>query len=79
MTNRNDVHDRMTTAPASQPGRLSGESDADYWRRKFEAAAFVRGEREAELLDIKGPCRVSACRLHYAHSGPCDIAAGVRR
>ena len=28
--------------------------------------------REGELLDLKGPCRNSSCRLHYAHSGPCE-------
>ncbi len=40
------------------------------------AARFVRAERERELLELKGPCSGAAgqkCRLHYAHSGPCDI------
>jgi len=32
----------------------------------------VLAERERELLGIKGPCSNAQCRLHYAHSGPCD-------
>lgn len=32
----------------------------------------VLADRERELLEIKGPCSSSECRLHYAHSGPCD-------
>jgi hypothetical protein len=34
---------------------------------------WVLADRERELLEIKGPCSVRRCRLHYAHSGPCDI------
>ncbi len=68
MTNRRDVPDRMVTAP-----RLAAPSGSCC------SARTVLRDREAELLDLKGPCRVSACRLHYAHSGPCDIAAGARR
>jgi hypothetical protein len=33
--------------------------------------------RERELLELKGPCRTKGCRLHYAHSGPCDVKAGA--
>lgn len=40
---------------------------------KLEAARFVCQVREKELLDLKGPCSNDRCRLHYAHSGPCDI------
>ena len=36
------------------------------------AAHAVLADRERELLDLKGPCSNSRCRLHYAHSGPCD-------
>jgi hypothetical protein len=36
------------------------------------AAKFVLAERERELLELKGPCSSTRCRLHYAHSGPCD-------
>lgn len=38
-----------------------------------EAARFVCAERERELLELKGPCSTKSCRLHYAHSGPCDL------
>lgn len=38
---------------------------------KLGAAKAVLADRERELLELKGPC--STCRLHYAHSGPCDI------
>jgi hypothetical protein len=34
---------------------------------------LVLADRERELLEIKGPCSNSGCRLHYAHSGPCDM------
>lgn len=41
------------------------------------ATRAVLAERERELLELKGPCSggeigVGPCRLHYAHSGPCD-------
>ena len=36
------------------------------------AAKAVLADRERELLELKGPCTTKACRLHYAHSGPCD-------
>lgn len=39
----------------------------------LSAARLVVAERERELLEIKGPCSTARCRLHYAHSGPCDI------
>jgi hypothetical protein len=29
--------------------------------------------REKELLELKGPCSNRLCRLHRAHSGPCDF------
>ena len=35
--------------------------------------------REKELLDLKGPCSNKDCRLHYAHSGPCDCRVGRRK
>lgn len=34
--------------------------------------SFVLAEREAELLNLKGPCRAPQCRLHHSHRGPCD-------
>ena len=39
---------------------------------KYEAAVMVLATRERELLALKGPCSTWPCRLHYAHSGPCD-------
>lgn len=38
-----------------------------------QAVRAVLAERERELLELKGPCSNRACRLHYAHAGPCDI------
>jgi len=41
----------------------------------LNATRAVLAEREAELLELKGPCSGSAgqlCRLHFAHRGPCD-------
>lgn len=45
----------------------------------YDCAARARGlravlaEREAELRELKGPCRVARCLLHQAHRGPCDL------
>lgn len=36
------------------------------------ALRAVLAVRERELLELKGPCRNTACRLHRGHSGPCD-------
>lgn len=38
----------------------------------LDAARAVLADRERELMELKGPCSNGACRLHYAHSGPCD-------
>ncbi len=43
----------------------------------FSSGRIVLADRERELLEIKGPCSVETCRLHYAHSGPCDIRPAV--
>lgn len=40
---------------------------------QLASALAVLAERERELLELKGPCSTQACRLHYAHAGPCDI------
>ena len=47
----------------------------DAGQSSYEQSALrgVLADREAELLEIKGPCSVARCRLHYAHRGPCDI------
>lgn len=40
-----------------------------------ERIAYLKGEIHvllAELLRLKGPCSNSNCKLHYAHSGPCE-------
>lgn len=42
---------------------------------KLQAVKSVLAEREAELLELKGPCssHTQGCPLHYAHRGPCDV------
>ena len=35
-------------------------------------ARIVLADREAELLEVKGPCSFKQCRLHHGHRGPCD-------
>lgn len=59
------------------------ESDFDHYynatcRLMGEVAGLrsVLAEREAELLELKGPCSCAGCRLHNAHRGPCDIREG---
>jgi hypothetical protein len=42
-------------------------------RIRVHALEIVLADRERELLEIKGPCSNGKCRLHYAHSGPCDM------
>jgi hypothetical protein len=39
--------------------------------REVAMLRSVLTEREAELLEVKGPCRAQPCPLHYAHRGPC--------
>ena len=51
----------------------SADREADLTRR-VAALKSILADRERELLAAKGPCSTKACRLHYAHSGPCDIA-----
>ena len=41
--------------------------------RRVIALESVLADREAELLELKGPCRVTGCKLHYAHRGPCNV------
>ena len=40
---------------------------------KLAATKRVLAERERELREIRGCCSWMACRLHLAHSGPCDM------
>lgn len=42
------------------------------------AVRAVLADRECELLELKGPCSNKRCRLHYAHSGPCDERSADR-
>jgi hypothetical protein len=53
-------------------GISHSHNDIPYYY-KWQAAKAILAIREEELLKLKGPCRVNKCRLHYAHSGPCDI------
>jgi hypothetical protein len=57
--------------------RLVAEN-AEAYAAKLAATKAVLADRERELLELKGPCsgaQGQACRLHYAHSGPCDARA----
>ncbi|MBM0275340.1 hypothetical protein [Micromonospora tarensis] len=59
----------MLHGPGSVPDREGGH-------HLLAALRSVLADRERELLDLKGPCsgaQGQKCRLHYAHSGPCDI------
>jgi hypothetical protein len=60
----------MLIAPGTQPE--GAESDSHSCCHHADA---VRAVRERELLELKGPCSTKTCRLHYAHSGPCDTSA----
>lgn len=42
---------------------------------KISSLMSVLADRERELMMMKGPCswKHRGCRLHYAHTGPCDI------
>lgn len=53
------------------------ENEIRQLRREVDAARTVCADRERELLELKGPCSNKTCRLHYAHSGPCDTRTTV--
>lgn len=53
-------------------GAIDNWGKGDGGDRRLAATRAVLADRERELLDIKGPCSNKKCRLHYAHSGPCD-------
>lgn len=60
--------------------KAKGDLAISFWalenknlRALLAATDAVCGYREEELLKLKGPCSTDECRLHYAHSGPCDI------
>jgi hypothetical protein len=52
--------------------RHVADSEIKLLYRKLTAVRAVLAYRERELLQLKGPCSTKLCRLHYAHSGPCD-------
>ncbi len=43
----------------------------------LDATRALLAIREAELLGLCGPCSNRGCRLHRAHSGPCDLLGPV--
>jgi len=45
---------------------------------RLRAVISILAERERELLQVKGPCSFKECRLHYAHSGPCDTSKATK-
>lgn len=51
---------------------MSDATEATVPAYRLVATQAVLADRERELLEIKGPCSTDACRLHYAHAGPCD-------
>ena len=78
-----EIHSTLAAAGCSGPRALVAAMDAverleaevKRLRVRWRAERAVCDVRERELLTLKGPCRVEGCRLHYAHSGPCDIPA----
>jgi len=65
---RPDVVLTLGVAPRLGESRWR-ELDREIIQLRAKAATLV--ERERELLELKRPCSSGACRLHYAHSGPC--------
>ena len=47
-------------------------------RHELAALRSVLADREAELLEVKGPCSNGACSLHHTHRGPCKISLETR-
>ena len=58
---------RQALAAQKSAARVIGAAD-----QLLMATRAVLTERERELLELKGPCSNNACRLHFAHAGPCD-------
>lgn len=61
--NINGFYNVSLESPQQTMGKLQSQ---------LQATQFVLEEREAELLELKGPCSNKDCELHYAHRGPCD-------
>lgn len=49
-------------------------ADMNGMGRRIDVLEAILAARERELLELKGPCSNNRCRLHYAHSGPCDTS-----
>lgn len=65
----------MATREAHVAVDITGTREYRDLLAKLAAAKAVLADRERELLELKGPCSGAQgqhCRLHYAHSGPCD-------
>lgn len=58
--------------------RNIADVDRDYLLAELRAARSVLAERDAELLNLKGPCRAPGCRLHHAHRGPCAAVTAAK-
>lgn len=59
------------TLPPALARRVADEPVSATYHAAVKA---VLAKREAELLELKGPCSNQHCRLHFAHAGPCDTA-----
>ncbi len=59
--------------PSSEATVHISIADLDVVKRRVKQLQSMLYDREAELLELKGPCSNSYCRLHYAHSGPCNV------
>lgn len=65
----------MSTIPQIKAKAEIGDVDAAEVRfliRRLEQARRIVRTREAELLEIKGPCSNSECSFYYGHRGPCN-------
>jgi hypothetical protein len=64
---------RETLGQSDHAKFMAAQKVAEKYMAKWRATKAVLAVRERELLELKGQC--STCRLHYAHSGPCDAFA----
>lgn len=65
---------RDTAAPDGKSGPRPLANDDMVPRRRYDAAMTVLRDREAELMELQGPCPTEDCRSHRGHRGPHDIA-----
>lgn len=64
---------KSDVVPSSMGFRAPAAEYDAVLRRRVDVLESVLEDRERELLELKGPCSSQSCRLHYAHSGPCDV------